>query len=150
MSITASIKTLITADSAIMTLLTGGVFTDDETDRNGIGRKSTPTAYDADKFLKPCAYVKERAQLGNWGGATGNSGFTGTRQVFEIWLYDDRVYSTIEVVRDAAIPLLQRALIGSVGRLRYLGFFKERAPELNSAAFYRIDFELIGLLGESA
>lgn len=149
MSVVSGIKTLLEADTATMAILTGGVYTDDETDRNGIGRTNTPSAYDANGFLKPCAYVKERAQIGNWGGALGNDGFTGTRQVFEIWLYDDVSRTAIASARDLLIPLLQRTLITGFGRLRYLGFLKEYAPELNNAPFFRVDFELIGLLGES-
>ena len=149
MSVVSGIKTLTEADTAIMTILTGGVHTDDETGRNGIGRSTTPAAYDANGFLQPCAYVKERAQVGNWGGALGNDGFTGTRQVFEIWLYDDTSPTAIASARDLLIPLLQRVLITGFGRLRYLGFLKDRAPDMNNAPFFRLDFELIGLLGES-
>jgi hypothetical protein len=149
MTVTAGIKTLIAANSAIMTLFTGGVYTDDETGRNGIGRSTTPAAYDADGFLQPCAYVKERAQIGNWGGAVGNSGFTGTRQVVEVWIYDDAAYTTIASARDLVFALLQRALITGYGRLRYLGFIKDVAPDLNDAPFFRLEFELIGLLGET-
>ena len=149
MTVVTGIQTLIEADSAIMTLIVGGVYTDDETNRNGIGRTTTPAAYDANGFLQPCAYLKERAQVGNWGGGLGNDGFTGTRQVFEVWLYDDTAYTSIASARDLLIPLLQRTLITGFGRLRYLGFLKERAPELNNAPFFRTDFELIGLLGET-
>lgn len=149
MSAASQIKTLLTANTALMAILTGSVYTDDETGRDGIGRTTTPAAYDADGFLQPCAYVKERAQVGNWGGALGNSGFTGTRQVIEVWVYDDIAYTSIVPALDLLIPLLQRTLVTGYGRLRYLGFIKERAPDLNQAAFYRLDFELIGLLGES-
>lgn len=149
MSVVAGIKTLIQANTAVMAILTGGVHTDDETERNGIGRSTTPSAYDANGFLRPCAYVKERAQTGNWGGALGNDGFTGTRQVFEIWLYDDVSRTAIASARDLLIPLLQRTLVTGFGRLRYLGFLKENAPDMNNAPFFRVDFELIGLLGES-
>jgi len=146
MSVTTDIKAVLEADSALMDILVGGVYTDDETDRNGIGRTTTPAAYGTSGFLQPCAYVKERAQIGNWGGAYGNSGYTGTRQIIEVWLYEDTAYTAIETAREQVIQLLQRTLIGEMGKLRYQAFVKNRAPELNRAAFFRLDFDLIGML----
>ncbi len=55
MSLSASIKTALEANVALMTLLTGGVFADVEE----IGRQLTPAAFDASGEIQPCALIKE-------------------------------------------------------------------------------------------
>lgn len=55
MSLSASIKTALEADTALMALLTGGVFADVEE----IGRQLTPAAFDASGEIQPCALIKE-------------------------------------------------------------------------------------------
>lgn len=55
MSVSDSIRTVLEADTALMALLTGGVFDDVEE----ISRQNTPGAFDATtKEIKPCALIK--------------------------------------------------------------------------------------------
>ena len=58
MSIADSIKTVLEADTALMSLLTGGIHVNTE-----ITRQETPTAFDDNGELKPCALINEETEL---------------------------------------------------------------------------------------
>src|SRR5690348_14819186 len=72
------------------TLLTGGIYTFDETGRLGINRDSTPNAFDTTSgLLKPCAIVKDRGRFPDGGVADDVTQRVSYRQLVEVWLYDD-------------------------------------------------------------
>jgi hypothetical protein len=76
--------------SGVATLLTGGIYTFDETGRLGINRNNTPSAFDATTgLLKPCALVKDRGQVPDGGVADDGTQQVSYRQIVEVWLYDD-------------------------------------------------------------
>jgi hypothetical protein len=54
MSLSDDIKTVLEADMALMTLLTGGVFAEVEE----ISRQNTAAAFDANGEIQPCALIK--------------------------------------------------------------------------------------------
>ena len=56
MAISEVIRDALAADATLVGLLTGGIYSYEQTGRNGISRVTTPTAYNG--FLLPCAVIK--------------------------------------------------------------------------------------------
>lgn len=142
MAISAVIRDVLASDAGLAALLTGGIYSYEQIGRNGISRVTTPDAYAADGFLKPCAIVK-----GGDARATGaiRDDAPGMRQMVEVYLYDDgdRGYGTITQARDLAAALLDWQWLADAGFARRAGGADDlRDPKLNNAALVRGDFEI--------
>lgn len=85
MSLSSDLKAALTADTALMALLTGGVFTDVEE----ISRQNTPAAFDTNKEIKPCALIKFPNEV-----PTGPYS-TSVRTAFVIYVYQRSGYAVI-------------------------------------------------------
>jgi hypothetical protein len=103
MSLSDDIKTALEADTALMALLTGGIFNDVEE----ISKQNTPGAFDADKELKPCALIKIGTELKN--GPYARS----VRTPFTIYFYQRAGYSVIEPAMEKAYDDLNDERIGT-------------------------------------
>jgi hypothetical protein len=84
-------------DTTLMATLTGGVHRAQE-----ISRQSTPTAFDANLELQPCALLKSSTQT-PWGPH-----FDSSRLYVQIWLYQRHDYTSIETARERIYDLLHR------------------------------------------
>ncbi len=138
------IRAALAGDAALAGLLTGGLYSYEQTGRNGISRTMTPEAYDAGGggFLRPCAVVKagEARAASAMRDAVG-----GLRQKVEVYLYDDgdSGYETITEARDLAVALLDRRWLAGAGYVRHVGGGDdERDAKLNNAALARVEFEV--------
>lgn len=145
--ISAAIKALFTADSGaggMNTLLTGGIRTKRELTRDGISRKTTPSAYDgATRLLLPNAVISQRGLVPTYELADQHQQLVSTRQVLELWFYDDDSYAVIEQARDRAYALLHEQNISGVGRCTALpGLDDLRAEELNNAAMLKAEYQV--------
>lgn len=150
MSHASDIVTVLDADSGVggaATLLTGGIYTFDETGRLGINRDDTPTAFDGTTgLLKPCAVVKTRAKIHDGGIHDDQTQEMSYRQVVEIWLYADgnAGYSTLESAQARIFTLLNGKRINGA-LVRWVNDIEdERAPDgvLDNASLIRDDYEV--------
>ena len=85
MSLQSDVKTALSADTALMTILTGGIHIDVEE----ISRQNTPTAFDANGEIKPCALIKLPNEV-----PTGPFK-TSVRTAFVIYVYERSGYANI-------------------------------------------------------
>jgi len=105
MSLSDDIKTALLADSALVALLTGGIFNDVEE----INRTNTPGAFDSTtKELKPCALIKYNTEL------PLRSGYKrAVNDPFTIYFYQRQGYDVIEQAMDLAFDDLNEQKIGT-------------------------------------
>lgn len=100
----AAIVALLQADATLLALLTGGVHRAQE-----ISRQGTPTAYDANKEIKPCVLVKQEVAT-PW-GVHHDSG----RLYVMMYFYERSGYTSIEAARSWVYALLHRSQVTPVG-----------------------------------
>ena len=100
----AAIVALLQADTTLLALLTGGVHRAQE-----ISRQGTPSAFDTNKEIKPCALVKQETAT-PW-GPYEHSG----RLYIIVWFYQRAGYDAIEQARQRVYTLLHRQQISPVG-----------------------------------
>jgi len=87
MSLSDDLKTALTADTALIALLTGGIYNDVEE----ISRANTAAAFDATtKEIKPCALIKLPTEV------PAGPYVRGVRTTFVIYVYQRQGYSVIE------------------------------------------------------
>jgi hypothetical protein len=103
MTLSSDLKTALTADTALMALLTGGIHIDVEE----ISRQNTPTAFDAGGEIKPCALIKLPNEV-----PTGPFK-TSVRTAFVIYFYQRSGYATIASAMVLAYADLNEKQIGS-------------------------------------
>jgi len=103
MSLSSEIKTALQADTALMALLTGGVFNDVEE----ISRQNTPTAFDSNKEIKPCALIKMPNEV------PAGPYKTSVRTAFVIYFYQRSGYATIASAMALAYADLNEKQIGT-------------------------------------
>lgn len=147
-----AVKAKLVADAGaggVKTLLTGGLFTFDETGRNGISRQSTAGAFDATTgVLKPCCVVKQRAMVPD--GGARDVGVASYRSVVELWFYDDSDATTDTIYSAAAraFAVLDDVMIGDTKWIpRWIGnpVHNERDRALDNALVMRSDYDVRGL-----
>lgn len=103
----SQIVTLLTGDSTLMALLTGGAY-----DGNSVGfisRQNTTAAFDTNGELKPCGLVNTES-ITPWGEMRYSS-----RQYVRIWLYQRFGYGTIDQARQRIYTLLHRTRLNVNG-----------------------------------
>jgi hypothetical protein len=103
------VETLIEANAPIMAILTGGVYAYGALGIEGLTRESVAAAFDANGFLKPCLIVKQRAAVPDLILDDMITKESSTGQALELWIYEDRGYSSI----DSVLPLLKALLHGT-------------------------------------
>lgn len=150
MSREADFATRMTSDVTLMLILTGGVFKTETVGVEGITRETTPAAFDlSTKYLLPCALVRQRALVPDGIVEDDIEQDTSVRQVVEIWLYEDRGYTSIDAAASRLFVLFQgwqfsdafpAKLINQIERQRDMGALK-------NASLGRLDFELFSVRG---
>lgn len=153
MSIDADVRTILIADTGAggaATLLTGGVYSYEQTGRLGINRRSTSNAFDVNGKLKLCAVVKPRAKVPDGDIRDPKLQLASYRQVVEVWVYGDgdAGYSGI----DQAVQRIYQVLHGkrAGGKPIRWQTTLERPPRddtLNEACVSRIDFQILAIQG---
>lgn len=150
MSFSDDIRTLLVADAGaggVNTLLTGGIYTWVQTGRNGINRQSTPNVWVSatSPIIRPCAVVKDRAQVPDGGIRDDGTQATSYRQVVEIWLYDagTSTASTLDTVAQRIYDLLHGQRVNNC-LCRWVGspVIDERVMALENARILRSDYQL--------
>lgn len=144
----ADFSTRMTADATLMAILTGGVFKTETIGVEGITRETTPAAFSSG-YLLPCALVRQRALVPDGIVEDDIEQDTSVRQVVEVWLYEDRGYTSIDAAASRIFVLFQGyqfsdafpvKLINQIERQRDMG-------ALNNASLARLDFEIFSVKG---
>lgn len=104
MSLSDSIKTALQANTALMAVLTGGVFNDVEE----ISRVNTPGAFDANKEILPCALIKYGTDTRLKSGLANS-----VNSPLTIYFYQRQGYDVIEAAMDLVFTLMSEQKIGS-------------------------------------
>lgn len=111
MSAEAEVAELLRADTGLMAILTGGVWTDEEIGVEGIRRGEgslTNEAFDAATgYLLPCAVVRGRGIVPVQITRSQKNKISGTRQVVEIYFYQFRGHETVDQAKEDAYFLLE-------------------------------------------
>lgn len=113
MSLSDDLKAALTADTALMALLTGGIYNDVEE----ISLQKTAAAFDATtKEIKPCALIKLPNEV-----PTGPY-VRGVRTTFVIYVYQRSGYDVIEPAMGLIFTDVNDTQIGSnVWNIEYVG-----------------------------
>ena len=121
-----TLLTFLEADSALTTLLTGGIFDASELDLEGLSPSDLPT--DAVGRVQPLLLIRWRGE-----GEKEVIGRTERRTV-ELYLYDFAGYATIEAAKRRIKTLLDNQKIGSaddanMNHFKWMGGIGEFVPE---------------------
>lgn len=145
----ADIATLISANSAIMAQLSGGVYQSGLLGVEGITRETTPAAFDSDGYLLPCCVVRQRDLIPTLDVLDFDAQVKSSIQVVECWLYQDApLYDVIDAVSSLLYGLLQGKrlaysyeldLVNAISRQRDGG-------ALGNASLSRLDFAVYRIL----
>ncbi len=144
------IVTLLTADTTLMAILTGGIYDVETSGRLGIHFKNpdTSSAFDATTGqLKPCAMVRSRDQIPSKDIKDAKEQVTSYDQIMQIWIYQEAGgVAEIENAKNRILKLIQQKIID-------YGFFDltatdegRQAEDMNGASFIRLDFMKTGIL----
>lgn len=120
-----AIKAALENDSALAALLTGGIHNDVEE----ISRQNTPTAFDADMEIKPCALIKIGTEIPLRGYTTS------VQTPLTIYFYQREGNSVIEPAIGLAYADLNEEKIGAgVWSIQYdNSIFQQRDTALDCA-----------------
>jgi hypothetical protein len=147
MSFESTIKSVLAGDGTLTGILTGGVYSyTADTRRLGLTRDMSPSPF-LDGFLRPCALVKGRSQIGTGAIIDEDQQVASVRQVIEIWLYDDgdAGYTALETARAQIYKLLQLKMLSGGGEVSWAGDIDNlRDPELDHAVALRADYVVNG------
>lgn len=140
-----------TGAGGVATLLTGGVYSYVETGRLGVNRDGTPSAYDTDGLLKPCAVVKARGAQPDGGADDDGLQVASYRQMVELWFYadGDAALTTIESAKKRAFTVLHGKMTGTGKNIpHWAGDYLAgtRDPALDYALVLRSDYSVRGLV----
>jgi hypothetical protein len=102
MTLAGDVKTILTGSTALMAKLLGGVHEALE-----ISRQLTPTAFDANGEIKPCALVKSGSELRR------GPHDEGVQTVVTVYLYERSGSSSIDAAELLVYGLLNKKKIGS-------------------------------------
>ena len=126
MSLSDDLKTALSADTALMALLTGGIHNDVEE----ISRQNTPSAFDSTtKEIKPCALIKVPTEV------PAGPYVRGVRTTFVIYVYQRQGYSVIDPAMTKIFNVVNDQQIGSnVWNIEYVGaVYQQRDQALDCA-----------------
>ena len=107
MALEDGIKTYLDSDSALIAILTGGIYTSGTVGVNGITRESASGAWDSSGNLKPVSLIKQRDLIIDNQVVDFEDQESSALQVVEIWLYQERLYNSIDSALYRLYQLLQ-------------------------------------------
>lgn len=108
MSFIDDVHTLLSADSVLSTLMTGGIYKGSgSAGVREITRQNTPSAFDSDKKIKPCMLIVSNTDVRT--GPYPRSIFN----TFSIYFYQWRGYDKIEPAMAKTFDLLNEQRIGA-------------------------------------
>jgi hypothetical protein len=143
-SAAASIYAVLNADDDLTELLTGGFYAIRELPANAFNKKTKPDAWDsATGEMKPSGVLRGRPVVSQGRIADMEAQVLDTRQVIEIYLYEDRL-ANWEIITEASnmiYGLLQGKYISGAGIVTLTNQLDDmRAPEYSDACMMRLDY----------
>lgn len=151
MSRESDFKTLLDTDLLLGLALTGGIYVSEDVGVEGISRETTPAAFSSG-FLLPCALIKQRGEFFTQDVVEYDSFLFSSTQVVEIWLYEERDYSAIDVAKirimvvlnghqftDAVSGTFEPELVNTIDRQR-------DTTALNGASLARLDWSIKSII----
>lgn len=144
-TIPEAIVTVLSADSTLMALLTGGVYSWDVVGRNGINATDAPNAYDADAYLKPVGIVRQRTETPWGGGADHAQQWRTMRTMIEVYLYADgsNGFSVLQAPMLRALKLLDEQFVANAGWLKQVYRYDDRDDTMSNSIFIRLDMQVV-------
>ena len=137
-----------TGAGGVNTLLTGDIYTFNDTKKLGLNRDVTPDAFDdTSRKLKPCALVRARAEVPDGGITDDTDQDTSWRQTVVVFLYNDGNTSsaTLETVARRLYVLFHGQRVSNrLVRWRQTAL-DEREEPLDNANRVRVNFQVFGL-----
>ena len=136
-------------DTALMAILTGGVFEKALTGVEGIARETAPTAFDGAGYLLPCALVRQRDEAPDGVVRDFIAQMTSSVQIIEIYLYADagQGYSAIDAAKARLYTLFEGYVLASAFETQWINSLPNLRDmgALKNAAMSRIDFVVYGI-----
>lgn len=147
MSARGTIKALLEADATLLATATGGVWDFDETGRLGISRETTAAAYSVAGIIKPCVLVKGRGARADGAINDDVAQIVSTREIVEIWFYQDIGYTTIRTMKARVYALLHGKRITGTFAVNWVGeiFTDMRDNEMGNISVERDDYQVVAL-----
>lgn len=146
MSFESEVAVVLAADATLMAILTGGVHVSATVGPRGITRETTPTAFDASGWLKPCALVRQRNRVPTSDVLDYDAKIESARQIVEVWLYNDQGsgYATLDTAAARVRTLLMGRQLTDSFELRLALWMDRQRDEgaLNGAAIQRLDWQV--------
>lgn len=142
MSALSAAKAILEADATLLTTATGGVWDYDETGRLGLSRELTAAAFDTNGIIKPAVLLKLRSINPDYALADDANQYVSTREMLEIWLYQDTGYSAIETMKQRIHTLLHAKQLTGTFSCRWDGDLRPPRDTDLDANVDRVDFEI--------
>lgn len=137
MTLRDSILQMLQSDAALILTLTGGVHSGTE-----ISRQNTPTAFDANLELKPCALLKMSTD-----GPIAPHNF-GARTFFSVMFFQRDGWAQIEAAKERVFVLLHFQKVGEgVWEIHHTDDVLDTRDDALAAALIISRFEVIRLRG---
>ena len=113
MGIIATVRAALAADATLVALLPGGIYDAGAVVGGEISRQATPSAFDANSELRPCALI-------NGGGDTPDGpGAIAGRMLVNVWLYHRTSDATLETAAARVRTLLHKAVLTGTYETRW-------------------------------
>lgn len=143
-SIESVVQDALQGVEAVTNILTGGIYTIQDTGRMGITFNNTPAAFDGPSLL-PCAMIRGRYKYPTKDHRDAEAQLVSFNQVVEIRLYQDNGNNDLESAYSQIYKVLHDKRLGDY----YLKLLNVRdglwAEDLNGAVELIIEFDAIGL-----
>lgn len=146
MSAQAVIKTALEDDTDLGDIATGGIWDWDETGRMGLSPETTPDAYQ-NGIIQPCILVKGRGERPDGQIADASVQQLSTREIVEIWFYQDTGYDQIALMKASVYGLLHEGQLNGTVVVRWAGspFSHERDDAMGNISVERDDYQVVAL-----
>jgi hypothetical protein len=134
-------KAVMTADTALMAILTGGIFTAGQVGIDGITRDAQAAAFDGNGYLLPCALVRQRSEVAD--NQISDIGLVSVGQTVEIYLYQDAPsYAAIDSASARLFGLFHGHAFNDTFETQFTNLIDRSrdAGALSGASMARMDF----------
>lgn len=121
MSALSPAKTLLEGDATLLATATGGVWDYGETGDQGLNPSTTPDAYDDDGRIRPTVLLRSRGPKPDGALRDSDGQYSSTREVLEIYFYEDYGFSNIETMRNRVYALLHEQQLSGTFKVLWSG-----------------------------
>lgn len=147
MSSLDAVKTILAADSTLLTIATGGVFVPDDLGRMGLNPSNpqAANAFDSDGHIKPCIVLKIGSATPMDGLSDDGLQRVAQRERMECWFYEDNGYANIDAMRTRVFVDLQGIRLSNGGKCRW-AFDTQPSHDIDlDACMQRADYAVTGM-----